>query len=79
MNKKIQSVAYGATEKNKKQAKNQNKGVFVKTIALSFALAAFGFNANAQIGAPAVTAEQINTALGTAKLTKIQAAVTALA
>ena len=38
-----------------------------------------GAAANAQIGAPAVTAEQIITALGTANLTKIQAAVAALA
>ena len=38
-----------------------------------------GAAANAQIGAPSVTAEQIITALGTANLTKIQAAVAALA
>lgn len=38
-----------------------------------------GASANPQIGAPAVTAEQIVTALGTANMTKIQAAVAALA
>lgn len=38
-----------------------------------------GAAANPQIGAPAVTAEQIVTALGTANMTKIQAAVAALA
>jgi len=38
-----------------------------------------GAAANPQIGAPAVAAEQIVTALGTANMTKIQAAVAALA
>ena len=38
-----------------------------------------GAAANPQIGAPPVTAEQIVTALGTANLAKIQAAVAALA
>jgi len=37
-----------------------------------------GAAANSQIGAPAVTADQIVTALGTANLGKIQAAVAAL-
>ena len=37
-----------------------------------------GAAANPQVGAPAVTADQIVTALGTANLGKIQAAVTAL-
>lgn len=38
-----------------------------------------GAAANPQIGAPAVTAEQIVNAIGTANLTKIQAAIAALA
>ena len=38
-----------------------------------------GAAANPQIGAPAVTADQINAALGTATLTKIQAVLAALA
>jgi len=38
-----------------------------------------GAAANPQIGAPAVTADQINAALGTANLTKIQAVLAALA
>lgn len=43
-------VACGATEKKGKQASKQNKGLLVKTVAISFALAAFSFNAGAQIG-----------------------------
>ena len=38
-----------------------------------------GAAANPQIGAPSVTADQINAALGTANLTKIQAVLAALA
>lgn len=38
-----------------------------------------GAAANPQIGAPAVTADQITAALGTANLTKIKEAVAALA
>lgn len=47
-----QSVACGATEKKGKQANKKNKGLLIKTAAFSFALAAFAFNANAQIGSP---------------------------
>jgi len=38
-----------------------------------------GAAANPQIGAPAVSADQIGSALGNANLTKIQAAIAALA
>jgi len=38
-----------------------------------------GAAANPQIGAPAVTSDQIVTAIGTDNLTKIQAAIAALA
>jgi len=38
-----------------------------------------GAAANAQTGAPAVTADQITAAIGTANLTKLQTAIAALA
>ena len=38
-----------------------------------------GAAANAQTGAPAVTADQITVAIGTANLTKLQASIAALA
>jgi hypothetical protein len=52
MNRKIQNVACSATESKKEQAKKINKWFLVKTAAFLFALAAFSFNAQAQIGKP---------------------------
>jgi phosphatidylserine/phosphatidylglycerophosphate/cardiolipin synthase-like enzyme len=65
------SVAFVATEAPTKQAKKQNKGLLlIKIAALSFALAAFSFNAKAQIGKPNAKikvyfTQPINTAIST--------------